>query len=510
MSLNSSTVVKNISASIIVFLVALPLCLGIALASKTPEFSGIIAGVVGGIVIGLISGSPLSVSGPAAGLSGLVAGIMVSTNNFQSLLLSVAIAGAIQLIFAVIRFGVIADFIPNSVIKGMLAAIGLILILKQFQHLIGYDKDYEGDEAFIQFDHNNTFTALIESINGITPIATLIGLLSLGILILYEQNFIKKYKGTQLISGPLMVVLLGICISKLFINSSAWQLEAEHYVSIPVASSFKEFTTFFTLPDFALIIDKVVWINALKIAIVASLETLLGISAVDKLDPYNRTTPINRELFAQGTGNMVSGLLGGLPLTSVIVRSSANVNAGATNKSSAIFHSILLLLAAFFIPQLLNTIPKASLAAILIFTGYKLIKPSVIKHYYKLGWNQFIPFVITILVILFTDLLIGVLVGTIVGVVFVIYSSMVNSIQVVNNHTNYLIKFRNDAYFFLKPILKKQLQKIPAESQLLVDLSDMHYVDRDIKDTLIEFGNEAELKSIEFDVVMPPKQSLDK
>src|SRR4051794_11617559 len=374
---------SDMPSAIVVFLVALPLCLGIALGSGAPLFSGIIAGMVGGIVIGLLSGSQLSVSGPAAGLTAIVVASITKIGVYEGFLLAVVLAGVIQLTLGFLKAGVIGDYIPNSVIKGMLAAIGLILILKQFSHLVGYDKDYAGNESFAQANNENTFTGIFHSLNAIAPAACIIGLTSILILILWESKFIKSKKALSLIPGPLIVVLVAVFINIAFAKYYPdFQLDQKRLVDLPKAENAKMFISFFTLPDFSFIKNPQVWISGLTIAIVASLETLLGIEAVDKLDPLKRVTPTNRELKAQGVGNLVSGLIGGLPLTSVIVRSSANVMSGAKTKLATITHGFLLLLSVYFIPNILSLIPLSALAAILIFTGYKLAKVSLFKEFY--------------------------------------------------------------------------------------------------------------------------------
>ena len=359
----------DLSAAIVVLLVALPLCLGIALGSGAPLFSGIIAGIAGGIIVGIISGSQLSVSGPAAGLTVIVATAILKLQVFEAFLLAVVIAGIIQLVFGFLKAGIIGDYIPNSVIKGMLAAIGLILILKQLPHLVGYDADFGGDETFEQLNRENTFSGMLHSLNYVTTPAVIIGLLSLLILIVWELRSLKEKKVFQMVPGPLVVVLTGVLINewiKVYLPGAA--LQTRHLVSLPVAGGMREFFSFFTFPQMQYLSNPDVWITGFTLAVVASLETLLGIEAVDKLDLLKRVTPPNLELKAQGIGNIVSGLLGGLPITSVVVRSSANVGAGAKTKKSTILHGIFLLLCVLFMPLMLNRIPLAALAAILIFT----------------------------------------------------------------------------------------------------------------------------------------------
>jgi MFS superfamily sulfate permease-like transporter len=491
----------DMPAGIVVFLVAVPLCLGIAVASGLNEFSGIIGGMVGGIIVGALSGSHLSVSGPAAGLTAIVAAAVLKLPAVEAFFLAVVLAGVFQIIMGIFKLGIIGDYIPNSVIKGMLAAIGIILILKQFPHLVGYDKDYEGNETFIQLSGENTFSSLINSLNYLTPVAILIGVIGIAILALYETKWVKSKKIFQLISGPLVVVILGVVLNNIFNNvESNFTTKSVHLVNIPVANSITEFASFFKFPNWSFISNSDVWVTAITLALVASLETLLGIEAVDKLDTMKRVTPPNRELIAQGSGNIVSGLLGGLPLTSVIVRSSANVHAGAKSKVSAIFHGVLIFTCVAFLPDVLNMIPKAALAAILVFTGYKLAKVSLFKDYYKKGWDQFMPFIITLLAIVFTDLLKGVLIGIGVGIFYVIRSNFRTAIFSVQDDNHYLIRLRKDVSFFSKPILKRKLEQLPENCKVVLDLTKAEFIDRDVIDTINEFMQHAALKNISVSV----------
>jgi len=491
----------DIPASVVVFLVALPLCLGIALGSGAPLFSGIIAGMVGGIVIGLLSGSPLSISGPAAGLTAIVAVAVGKLPAYEAFLLSVVIAGILQVILGYIRAGIIGDYIPNSVILGMLASIGFVLILKQFPHLIGYDKDYSGDETFIQFDQKNTLTEIISSINNITPVAMIIGMLSILILVIWERPALKKIKFFKNLPGPLVVVVVGIIINVFFTTpGTRFSLNTNQLVNLPIASDFKSFTGFFMFPKWEYLGNADVWTIGLTIALVASIETLLGIEAVDKLDPLKRRTPANRELKAQGVGNIVSGLLGGLPLTSVIVRGSANVQAGAKSKLSAISHGMLILLSVFFIPGLLNKIPLSALAAILIMTGYKLVKPAIFKSMYRKGWDQFVPFIVTLVAILFTDLLVGIVIGTIVALFSLIRSNFKSAVMVVHDDNKYLMRFRKDISFLNKPIVKEKLESIPADAYILIDMTRADFIDKDIIDVVNDYLQHAHLKNIRVEI----------
>jgi MFS superfamily sulfate permease-like transporter len=494
-------ITADVSASIVVLLVALPLCLGIALGSGAPLFSGIIAGVVGGIVIGIVSGSHLSVSGPAAGLTTIVAAAILKLQVFEAFLLAVFIAGFIQLLLGFIKAGVIGDYIPNSVIKGMLAAIGLILILKQFPHLVGYDANFSGDESFEQPDRDNTFSGILSALNFITPSAVVIGFVSLSLLFLWEQNFIKAKKWLAIIPGPLVVVLAGTAINEIFKSTYPnYALEVKHLVTLPVAASVNEFFQLFTFPGIDHLRNADVWITAVTLAIVASLETLLGIEAVDKLDPLKRVSPPNRELKAQGIGNMVSGLIGGLPLTSVVVRSSANVNAGAKTKLATILHGVLMLLCVGFIPFILNKIPLAALAAILIFTGYKLAKFSLFKNFYQKGWDQFVPFVVTIVAIVTTDLLKGIIIGIAVGLFYMVRSNFRSSVFVVHDDNKFLFRLRKDVSFLNKPIIKRKLEEVPENAFVLIDATRADFIDKDVIEEVNNFMTHAHLKNIRVEI----------
>ncbi len=500
---------SDLPAAIVVLLVALPLCLGIALGSGAPLFSGIIAGITGGIVIGILSGSQLSVSGPAAGLTVIVAAGILKLQVYEAFLVAVVLSGILQLIFGFIKAGVIGDYIPNSVIKGMLAAIGLILILKQFPHLVGYDADFAGDQSFTQGDRNNTFSEIFQAIRSVTPGAMVIGIVSMLILVVWERKFIKSNKILHLVPGPLIVVLAGILINEYFkLNNAGYALEAKQLVSLPVANDLSSFFSFFTFPDFKFLANPDVWITGATVAIVASLETLLGIEAVDKLDPLKRVTPANRELKAQGIGNIISGLIGGLPLTSVVVRSSANVSAGGKTKVSAIMHGVLLLLCVMIIPGVLNKIPLSALAAVLIFTGYKLAKISLFKDFFRKGWDQFMPFAVTIVAILLTDLLIGIIIGIIVGLFFMVRSNFRSSVFVVHDSNNYLIRFRKDVSFLNKPIVKKKLEDVPENAFVLIDATRADFIDKDVIEEVNNFLCHAHLKSIRVEIKKSPSKPM--
>ena len=418
---------NDLPASIVVFFVALPLCLGIALASGAPLFSGLIAGIVGGIVVGAMSGSQIGVSGPAAGLAAIVLTAIGALGGYENFLLAVVLAGGIQILFGVLKAGIIGYYFPSSVIKGMLTGIGIIIILKQIPHFFGYDADPEGDFAFLQVDGENTFSEIFKTINNVSLGATIVAIIGLAILVLWDRVLSKKGKIFQLIQGPLVAVIVGIVYFAVTQGDATFGISAEHLVSVPIPEDASSFLAQFSLPNFNGIINPEIWITAFTIALVASLETLLCVEATDKLDPEKRVTPTNRELLAQGTGNMISGMIGGLPITQVIVRSSANIQSGGKTKMSAIIHGFFLLISVILIPRLLNMIPLSVLAAILFIVGFKLAKPALFKSMYNLGWKQFVPFVVTVLGIIFTDLLIGIGLGLLVGIVVILLKSYQNS-----------------------------------------------------------------------------------
>ncbi|WP_153797774.1 SulP family inorganic anion transporter [Foetidibacter luteolus] len=497
----------DLPAALVVFLVALPLCLGIALGSGAPLFSGLIAGIVGGIVVGSLSGSNVSVTGPAAGLTAIVAVAIGKMPAFDAFLLSVVIAGVIQLILGIAKAGFLGDYVPSSVINGMLAAIGIILILKQIPHLVGYDADFEGDETFLQKDRENTFSGIFSAFNKLTVLALVIGAVSLLIQIVWEKVLVKKVSFLKLVPAPLIVVIVGVLINQWNISSgAAGQLTQEQMVNIPIATDIKNFFSFFTMPNLSYLGRSDVWLTGATLAIVASLETLLNIEASDELDPYQRVTPTDRELKAQGIGNMLSGLIGGLPVTSVIVRTSANVNAGARTKMSAILHGVLLLVCVAFIPRVLNLIPLSALAAVLIYTGYKLAKPSVFKAFFKKGLDQFIPFVVTIIAIILTDLLVGILIGIAVGLFFVLRSNFKSAVFIVHDENKYLVRLRKDVSFLNKPILKRKLENVPENSYVLIDISRADFIDKDVVEVINDFMCHAHLKGIKVEL----KKSLSK
>jgi len=494
---------NDFPAGLIVFLVAIPLCLGIALASGAPLFSGIIAGIIGGIVITLLSDSSLGVSGPAAGLVAIVV-VAIQDLGFEVFLLAVAVGGLIQIALGFARAGIIGYYFPSSVIKGMLAAIGLIIILKQIPHAMGYDRDYEGDLAFTQADGYNTFSEITHALSFLSPGAIIISVVSLIILILWEQPFIKRIKAFTIIQGPLVAVIAGILLNLLFQNMDGLMLQNDQIVAIPVAGGLMEFINQFTLPDFSQIANPAIYSTGLTIALVASIESLLCAEATDKLDPYKRTTNLNRELKAQGVGNLVAGLIGGLPVTQVIVRSSTNIQSGGKTRAAAFIHGVLLLICVALIPGILNLIPLSCLAAILIVVGYKLAKPSKFKEMYKLGWNQFLPFLVTVLAILFTDLLVGIGIGVAVAIFYLLRNNYRHSYWLHNEQTDDGERIRlilsEDVSFLNKGNLLKRLKDLPENARVLIDASDSMHIDHDVIDILQDFQAQAQYKNIDLEI----------
>lgn len=494
----------DLPASIVVFFVAVPLCLGIALASGAPLFAGIIAGIIGGIVVGVASGSPLGVSGPAAGLAVIVlTSIAALGGSWEAFLLAVVLAGIIQLVLGFAKAGFIAYFFPSSVIKGMLSGIGLLIIFKQIPHALGWDKDAEGDDAFWQADGENTFSEIFKAVEFLTPGAALIAILSLAVLILWDKVLIHKHKIFGMLNGPLVVVALGILMNYLYQSGILnFSLATDQVVNLPVPESLAAFFAQFTFPDFSAITNLQVWKIAFVMAIVASLETLLCVEATDKLDPYKRVTPTNRELKAQGLGNVLSGLIGGLPITQVIVRSSANISFGGKTKMSAILHGVFLLISALTMASILNMIPLSSLAAILLVVGYKLAKPSLFKQMYKLGWEQFIPFVVTVVVILFTDLLTGIIAGMVMGGFFALRHSYRNSHYMKEAHTTengvntYHLVLAEEVSFFNKASLIRELEAIPENSKVVIDCTNSKSIDYDVVELIKNFDSNAKSRNI--------------
>lgn len=504
--LNPKPGLKNLRydfpAAVVVFLVALPLCLGVALASGVPAFSGIIAGAVGGILIGLLSGSSLSVSGPAAGLTVIVLAAVQSLPSFEVFLLAVFLSGVLQLLLGIFKAGIIAEFIPAAVIQGMLSAIGLILILKQIPHAMGHDKNTDADFSFLQTNGRNTLSEIASLADEVLSHgAIFIALFSLLLLVVWDGRRVKTNPLLSIIPGPLLVVAGGIVANTLFARYSLdLFITPEHRVNIPVAADAAAFFRQFTIPDFSELWNLRVWTIAATLAIVASLETLLSIEAADKLDPLKRTTPVRRELIAQGAGNMVSGLLGGMPVTSVMVRSSANASAGGRTKMATILHGCFLLLAVACLPRVLNLIPLSALAAVLISVGYKLTRPAIFRHNWKQGYLQFIPFISTLLAILLTDLLRGVLIGIFIAAALVVFAGYSSALVYLHENGRHLIRFLKTPSFVHKPELRNLLRKIPGQSTVLIDLSGIDFVDHDTAQLLNDFIDNAPLRDIQVEV----------
>ncbi len=496
---------SDLPASIVVFFVAVPLCLGIALASGAPLIAGLIAGIVGGLVVGAISRSPLGVSGPAAGLAVIVLNAIEGLGSYQAFLVAVVLAGALQILLGLARAGVLAYFFPSSVIQGMLAGIGLLIILKQIPHALGHDSDFEGDMAFAQPDGETTLSSLQAMLGDFSLSAILISTVCLGIMIFWTSVLAKKSKAFQIFPAPLAAVLFGV-LFQLVAKAVApgWALEASHLVSVPVAQNAQEFLSLLTYPDWSQIGNHEIWVAALTMAVVASLETLLCVEATDKLDPQKRVTPTNRELVAQGIGNMASGAIGGLPVTQVIVRSSANIQSGGKTKLSAILHGAFMLLFVLVLPHVLNLIPLAALAAILLIVGFKLARPALFKRMYSLGAAQWVPFLTTVLAILFTDLLTGIGLGMTVALFSILRSHFRNShfLQVEESDDptrphRVKVELAEEVTFLNKGAILKELANIPNGSHVTIDASRSILIDHDVLEILQDFEVSARSRNIE-------------
>ncbi|MDB5241620.1 MAG: hypothetical protein JWP57_2245 [Spirosoma sp.] len=505
---------QDLPAALSVFLVALPLCLGIALASGAPLFSGLVAGMIGGIVVGLFSGSEVSVSGPAAGLAVIVADAIAKIGSYESFLAAVVLAGIMQLVLGLIKAGRFSSFFPDSVIKGMLVAIGLVIILKQIPHALGRDNDYEGEFEFQQLaDGENTVSEIYRAIETASTGAVLISVVSLAFLIGWERvagrstrMFFKNFP------AALVVVLLGIGLNEFFrVTVPDWYLgdtAHQHMVQIPTIAPGKSLFSIFDFPNFSVLRNSEIYVIAATIAVVASLETLLKLEASDRLDTGRRVSSTNQELIAQGLGNTLSGLIGGLPITSVVVRTSANIYGGAKTRVSTIFHGIFLLIAVFLGGPLLNLIPLSCLAAVLIMVGYKLARPAIFKKIYKDGWSQFVPFMVTVLGIIFTDLLKGIALGTVVGILYVLYTNSRTNFRVTRAGTQVKIDFMKDLYFLSKPQLKEILGGLKPGDEVVIDGSKAPFIDHDIYTMLHEYRDIAQVQGIGYElrlVVSSPK-----
>lgn len=490
----------DLPAGLSVFLVALPLCLGIALASGAPLYSGLLSGIIGGILVSLISGSQLGVSGPAAGLTTLVAASIISLGDFQTFLLAVIVAGLFQIVLGILKLGLISNYFPSSVIKGMLAAIGIMLISKQIPIALGYNQPDFWTSGFTKLFNPNNISGNLKNFNQhLTRGTIIISIVSIAILVFLNQSFAKKYK---VIPAPLLVVIAGILIHFLLSNFEAnFQLKPTQLVTIP-----ENIFGNIMFPDFSQLFSNVeIWKAGILIGLLASLETLLCVEAVDKLDKRNRITPVNRELIAQGIGNLTCGLLGAIPMTAVVVRGSANVDAGGRTKLSAFTHGLFLLIAVLFLTNILNKIPYASLSAILLITGYNLTKPKLYVNIWKLGWKQFFPFIITILFILITDLLIGVTIGLLISLYFIIQNNFQADYKVIiskQHETEVFTIILNDNVSFLNKVkFRKILDNIPKYSILTIDGRSSNFIDYDILEVISEFENKAHDRHIQLNLL---------
>ncbi len=504
---------NDIPASLVVFLVAIPLCLGIAMASGAPLVSGMIAGIVGGIVVGLLSHSSLGVSGPAAGLATVVFLAIDELGSFPIFLSAVVLSGIIQVLLGFAKAGFIGYFFPSSVIKGMLSGIGIIIILKQIPHAVGYDGVYEGSLSFAQEDGFNTFTELVHLINLVSPGPLIISLTALAIIILWERPWIKQIKWLHAIPAPLLAVLSGIFLGKFFENMPQLSLEGDQMVALPVLENLSSVHQLFTFPDFSAITQPNLIIIALTIAIVGSIETLLSTEATDKLDPYKRVTPTSRELFSQGIGNIISGMIGGLPITQVIVRSSTNIISGAKTKTSTVLHGIWLLASLLFFPLIMNQIPLASLAIILIAVGYKLANPQLFRQIFDQGYEQFIPFIATIIGILFTDLLTGVLIGLGIALLTILRSNYQSPFYAVPDLSHpeqgIRIQLAEDMSFLTRAQLLHTLSLLPDGLEVIIDASKTRRMHPDITELIDDFIVNAKTRKLKVEYIEMPENFVE-
>lgn len=504
----------DLTAGLSVFLVGLPLCLGIALASGAPLFAGLVAGIIGGVVVGLISGSEVSVSGPAAGLAVIVAEAITALGSYEAFLVAVVLAGLFQVVAGLLRAGRLSSFFPNSVITGMLAGIGLVIVLKQIPHALGRDNDYEGEYEFSQLaDQENTLSEIYRAIVTASPGAIVISVVSLLILVFWSRLTARGIRFFRVVPAALVVVLVGVGLNQFFGHYlTDWYLgdSNEHMVRIPVLSAGQSVASIIDFPDFSHLTDTRIYVIAATIALVASLETLINLEAADRVDPLRRVSSTNQELVAQGVGNMLSGLVGGLPITSIVVRTSTNVFGGSKSRLSTIIQGVLLLLSVSLAASILNHIPLSCMAALLIFIGYRLARPGIFAAVYQQGPSQFIPFVVTVLGIVFTNLLVGILVGLVVGYVFVLYTNSQASFRVIRDGTNVLVKLQKDMYFLNKPALKETLRSFKPGDSVLIDGRYATFIDNDIYTLLIDFAYTARTQGIDYELreVTQRKQNL--
>ena len=493
---------EDVRAGVVVFLVALPLCLGIALASGAPLFSGLISGIIGGLVVTLVSRSRLGVSGPAAGLAVMVAA-GIDALGFEGYLLAVIVCGVVQLVAAFLKAGVVAHYFPSSVIKGMLAGIGIILILKQIPHALGYDQSWEGELEFLQRDGHNTFTEIVSAMGALSAGAIIVTTLSLGILLLWQHPTFKQRRFARALPAPLLVVLLGIFLNRAFAAfAPELVISVDHLVSVPVSSSVGEFFGNFTKPDFSQVAKREVYVTGLTLALIASVETLLSVEATDALDPEKRVTPTNLELKAQGLGNIVSGFLGGIPLTQVIVRSTANIESGGRTRRASFFHGVFLVVCVATIPGLLNEIPLASLAAILLVIGYRLARISLFKKMWSEGVWQFLPFIVTIVALVFTDLLKGIMLGMLVAFFeILIYNYQLNFYREQTAGGCFTIRLTEHMTFLNKAALKRILREVPPGCELTIDMSGTRIIDHDVREVIDDFATHAKADDIGLTII---------
>lgn len=505
-----SAIGQDAPAGLVVFLVALPLCLGISLASGAPLLAGLVSGIVGGLLVSMLSGSAVSVSGPAAGLTVVMVSAIATLGSWPAVLAATVVAGVIQLVLGVARAGIIALYFPAAVIRGMLAAIGIILILKQIPHFVGADTDYFEDMDFLQFNGLNTFSAIGAAAKGLSPGSVLVGAVSLGLLLLWDTAPVRRQPWARLVPGALVTVLVAVGLNQLLRSvAPSLQVRPEHLVKLPVLSSLTQLSGAMTFPDFNALRNPATYGVAFTIAIVASLETLLSVEAVDNLDPQKRHTPPNRELLAQGAGNLVSGLLGGLPLTAVIVRSSANIAAGAQTKLSAFIHGIFLLVSLLFLGSILNLIPLAALAAVLLLVGFKLTKPALYRQQWRLGWAQFGPFIITIAAVLFTDLLKGVSIGLVIGFFFILKDNAKagsylrrDSGASDSDEEGALLHLHLPEHvsFLNKASIVTTLEQLPSGSRVLLDGTRSDVIDHDVLEAIEAFRQAAPARGIDLEL----------
>ena len=503
---------NDLYAGVVVFLVALPLCLGIALASGAPLFSGLIAGILGGIVIGSVSNSSLGVSGPAAGLAVIVLNAIESLGGFEIFIAAVAVCGFIQIVLGFARAGIIGHFFPTSVIKGMLAGIGIIIVLKQIPHAVGYDGDPIGDMSFIQPDQQNTFSELANMFNYLSPGAIIVSLMALGLILVWDNYLSKKIKALKILPGALVAVIAGILYKLAMGDTPDFGIKEEHLVNVPVAESLTNFFSFFQFPAWEAFTRIEVWTTGALMAIIASLETLLSVEAIDKLDPRKRVTNKNREMIAQGVGNTVSGFIGGMPITQVIVRSSANAQSGGDTKRSTIFHGFLLLFCVMLIPDILNLIPLAVLASVLFIIGYKLASPALFKTMYRSGWSQFIPFIVTIVGVVLTDLLQGIIMGLAVAIFIILRNSYKNSHflhkeEISDGDHKIKMTFAEEVTFLNKGAVRKSLTNIPDDTHVTIDLRNVYKIDPDVQEIIDDFMESTGRRNIQVEFIHKDEQS---